>query len=351
MLGKPEEKALNIYHLIIAPTYKCNLSCKHCYNDPLEDRVSLEEWKSVIDKWSDFTKKENKEGIVHFKGGEPFVYLGIEELATHAADKGLTVFFTTNGTFIDDSMAKKLGRLYENTRGKVVLSLNGSKSYIDEKLRQPGVYQKTVNAMEALHKEGVPFDVNYVLHEGNLTDLLDAISFADSHGAVQFHVLPLVAKGHAKKNGLRAVRTNEEIFHQLKTAMKNGYSELLEWSYADLVEKLKNGYECKGCTAGYRGLAYALPDGRIYSCPNTVLPGYELGSVGDDFEDIFNSATAKRLCEVYTGKLVCKGELLMYKGDNKRTEELKTFDAFIKEFGKSNVPKERDFALCFNRNF
>jgi len=362
MLGDPKTGALNTYHLIIAPTYDCNLACRHCYNIRIDERVSQKQWEEFIDRWADFCHRESKSSIAHFKGGEPFVYPAIDDLAARAAAKNQMVFFTSNGTLIDEKKAEDLGKFYTSAKGKVILSLNGSRPAIDEQLRQPGVYDKTIAAAKNLRKNDVPFDINFVLHEGNISDLTNAIYFAKELGAVQFNVLPLVAKGHAENNGLKVLHAGKEIFQQLDTAMNNDAVDLLEWSYADLIRKLSNGYTCEGCTAGYRGLAYARPDGDIYSCPNTVLPEFRLGSIDDDFEKVFDGPTAKRLRAIHEGRLVCKGELEMYKGHDERTETLEASDVIIKELCETEAVKKTncksqyastgisEVALCFNRN-
>jgi MoaA/NifB/PqqE/SkfB family radical SAM enzyme len=334
---KGQNGSLDIPHLIISPSYACNISCKHCYNDDIGDGVTQEQWKDVIDRWGD--------GIVHFKGGEPFAFNGLNELMNHAADKGNTVFVTSNGTLIDDKEAQRLGKVYQKTNGKILLSLNGSKPEIDEQLRPAGAYEQTVDGTKRLRNNQVLFDINYVVHSGNEHDVEQAAYLAKELGAVQFNLLPLVLRGDAKVNELDLPRF-EAVLPQLERAANNGCSDILEWSAFDMIQKLGTEYSCDGCVAGFKGFAYITPDGNVYSCPNTVAK--RLGTINDSFENIFNSEEAQRLRESHQGKLVCKGELEAY--DGKSMENIIMRDELIKrEIGESESKKK--LSLCFNRNF
>lgn len=354
MLGDPERGVLDTFHLIIAPTYDCNLSCKHCYNGEISDGVSKEQWQKVIGKWADFVKRESKEGIAHFKGGEPFAYKGLDELLDYSADRGLWTFITSNGILIGDKEAQHLGELYKRTRGKVILSLNGSIPEIDEMLRQEGVYQKTVEASKRLRANNVPFDINYVTHSGNEEDVERAIYLGKELGAVQFNLLPLVERGLARRNGI-GIPNLANVLAQVDRARNNGAGNMLEWSVADMIQRLGSGeYECNGCTAGFRGFAYITPDGNVYSCPNTVMEQHRLGTIEDSFEDLFSGERARELREIHKGRLICKGELKEYEAQPQSMEKVADSEEIIK--GKiadveTASEEKKPVAVCFNRNW
>ena len=357
MLGNPEKEALGIFHLIIAPTYDCNLKCKHCYNGKIANGVSKEQWQGVIEKWADFVKKEGKNGIVHFKGGEPFVYKGLDELLNYSAEKGLWIFITSNGTLIGDEEAQHLGDLYKRTKGKVILSLNGSTPEVDEMLRQEGIYQKTVEASKKLRANNVPFDINYVVHSGNEEDVERAIYLAKELGAVQFNLLHLVERGRARENGIH-IPDLTKILAQLDRAKNNGAGDMLEWSVVDMIHKLGSGeYECLGCTAGFRGLAYITPDGKVYSCPNIVMERYRSGTIDQAPEEWFDSENAKKLRKMNEVELVCKGEFIEYHyhrisriAEQKLKESEEVIKRKISEI-KRTSEERKPVALCFNRNW
>lgn len=354
MKGNPEKGALDTFHLIIAPTYDCNLSCKHCYNGEIGNGVSKDQWKGVIGKWAEFVRKEGKDGIAHFKGGEPFAYKGLDELLDYSAERGLWAFITSNGTLIGDEQAQHLGELYGRTKGRVILSLNGSTPEIDEMLRQEGVYQKTVEASKRLRANNVPFDINYVTHSKNEEDIEKAIYFGKQLGAIQFNLLPLVERGSARENGV-SMPNLAKVLEQVERARNNGASDMLEWSVADMIMKLGSGeYNCEGCTAGFRGFAYITPDGNVYSCPNTVIEEHKLGTIDDSFEELFKNRSARNLREIYKGRLVCKGELEEYKAQLQSMEKLEESEELIKQKVagiETTTENRKPIAVCFNRNW
>jgi len=354
MLGNSEKGVLDTFHLIIAPTYDCNLSCEHCYNSKIGNGVSKEQWRGVIGKWADFVKKEGKNGIAHFKGGEPFAYKGLNELLNYSAEKGLWIFITSNGTLIGDEEAQHLGELYERTKGKVILSLNGSTPEVDGVLRQEGVYQKTVEASKRLRANNVLFDINYVTHSGNEEDVERAIYLGKELGAVQFNLLPLVERGSARENDI-GIPNLAKVLAQVDRARSNGAGNMLEWSVADMIQRLGSGeYECNGCTAGFRGLAYTTPDGNVYSCPNTVMEQHRLGTINDSFEKLFDDERAKNLREIHKGRLICKGELEEYQAQPQSMKKVADSEAVIKgKIAKIKTTSEdrKAVAVCFNRNW
>ena len=81
MKGDFTKKALDIYHLILAPSYACNLACTHCYL-PNHSSLTLpyKQVESLVDQFSEIVQEERGVfgGIFHLKGGEPLSlpYLG-----------------------------------------------------------------------------------------------------------------------------------------------------------------------------------------------------------------------------------------------------------------------------------
>lgn len=353
MLGNPKKGALDTFHLIIAPTYDCNLSCNHCYNSEIGNDISKEQWRGVIGKWADFVRKEGKNGIAHFKGGEPFVYKGLDELLDYSAERGLWTFITSNGTLIGDEQAQHLREVYEKTKGKVILSLNGSTPEVDEMLRQKGVYQKTVEASKRLRVNNVPFDINYVTHSGNEEDIEKAIYLGKELGAIQFNLLPLVERGSARDNNVN-IPNLAKILAQVDRARKNGTKDMLEWSVADMIQRGGSGeYDCNGCTAGFKGFAYITPDGKVYSCPNTVMEQHRLGTIDDSFEDLFDNERARELKEIHKRRLVCKGELEEYKAQPQSMKKVADSETVIKRKiaeVETTSEEKKPVAVCFNRN-
>ena len=89
-------------------TAGCNLECIHCrridvstqlMNDDLTTKESYELVDAIV---------EAGNPILVLSGGEPLFRPDIFDIAKYAVAKGLTVALATNGTLVDEAMAKKI---------------------------------------------------------------------------------------------------------------------------------------------------------------------------------------------------------------------------------------------------
>src|SRR5688500_2717615 len=92
MRGPAAEKALDVYHLIFAPTHACNLSCRHCYlPDHSGVLIPFDQVRLLIERWERIVLRDRGPlgGYFHLKGGEPLIvpYLAdvLELLAARAS--------------------------------------------------------------------------------------------------------------------------------------------------------------------------------------------------------------------------------------------------------------------------
>ncbi len=304
MNGDPKTEKLEVPHLILAISYDCNLACNHCYNsDNKCATLSLHDWKSIISQWRGYFQG-NYSSIVHFKGGEPFLYKGLDELLEFSAGKRLRIMITTNGTILKEEIFRVLERINKTTEGnlKLIVSLNGSSPETDALLRGEGAFEKTLKFIKRISNLGIAFDINYVIHSGNQDDLENCMQLAKRLGAVQFNILPLVLKGNAKEKDLEKADYGK-LLATLKKIYQAGDSrtrEMLSGSIIDIINRVASGqFRCLECVAGYRGLLYILPDGSVYSCPNTVLPDFCAGNIREiGIKGAIESTALKKLRQV-----------------------------------------------------
>ena len=128
-------------------------------------------------------------------GGEPLAWRDGSRSFLDLAERFPDCFFImyTNGTLIDDAVAKRLGRL-----GNVspALSIEGMKERTDAR-RGDGVFDKVLAAMERLKREGVIIGVSLTATRLNSDEILsDEVveTFFDRIGASYafvFHYMPI----------------------------------------------------------------------------------------------------------------------------------------------------------------
>ena len=88
-------------------TQKCNLKCKHCYSDSVEqaapDELSTEEAFQLMDDLSEWGM-----GLLIIDGGEPLCREGLLDIVKYASSKGIRTTIGSNGTLIDEATAGKM---------------------------------------------------------------------------------------------------------------------------------------------------------------------------------------------------------------------------------------------------
>ena len=130
-------------------TYACNLACVHCLSssgrrDPRE--LSSAECRAVIDEL-----ERLQVFYVNIGGGEPTVRRDFWDLLDYATDHHVGVKFSTNGTRITPTVARRLaGSDYVD----VQISLDGATAAVNDAVRGEGSYEAARGAMANLAEAG-----------------------------------------------------------------------------------------------------------------------------------------------------------------------------------------------------
>jgi len=114
-------------------TYRCNLRCIHCLSDAglaARDEMSTAESSGFIDQLA-----ACKVFQVNVGGGEPFLREDFIDLLNYAHEKGLVTCVSTNGTMVDDQLAKTLSRL---DLLYLQVSLDGVTPDVNDRIRGAG---------------------------------------------------------------------------------------------------------------------------------------------------------------------------------------------------------------------
>lgn len=130
----------------ITNTYRCNMSCAHCYAKGLEAPSGLESRKPMgPEQLKRAVDACINEGAIHFNliGGEPTLDENLLPLLEHIKSRRAVVSLTTNGTFLTRSYVADLKRRRLDV---VLLSLDGLDDAQDNYHGNPFV----TGAMEAL---------------------------------------------------------------------------------------------------------------------------------------------------------------------------------------------------------
>ncbi|MEA4812629.1 MAG: radical SAM protein [Anaerolineaceae bacterium] len=154
--------------LLISPTKACNLHCTGCYADSDENVRKLD--YDIFSRLVNDAREEWGAQFMVISGGEPMVYKSQgKTILDMAAENPKSYFiFFTNGTLITPEAAHRMAEL-----GNIapMFSLEGWKQTTDKR-RGTGVFDKVMQSMDLLRKEGVIFGTSLTATKDNYKELL-----------------------------------------------------------------------------------------------------------------------------------------------------------------------------------
>lgn len=177
-------------------TTKCNLACKHCYSEATEegapDELSTEESLRLIDDLGGWGI-----GLLIVDGGEPLCRDDFLEMVSHASNKGIRTVVGSNGTLIDEGMAR---RMLEAGVKSMAISIDGVSAQSHDSFRgKVGAFQQAMEGASACRMVGLPFQFNMVIRKETLSQVPGMLQLAVESGANAAEFFDLVDAGRAKK--------------------------------------------------------------------------------------------------------------------------------------------------------
>jgi len=313
-------------------TTKCNLKCKHCYSDSVDqaspDELSTEEALHLVDDLSRWGI-----GLLIIDGGEPLCREDLLDIVRYASSKGIRTTIGSNGTLIDEGMAKKLR---EAGVMAVAISVDGVDAVTHDSFRGvSGAFEQTLKGIEACRNASLPFQLNMVIRKDNFSQLEDMLRLALDLGANAAEVFDLVAAGRAKHECQELVLSLEErkqAMEQLAEAQEDYpivirvpgcpmYPLLLQQKQIqprhfpkEMLRRVP--YYERGCAAGMpMGYIMVLSNGEVNPC---MLLQVNLGNIREQsIMSIWKSSSIltklrqrdllKGECGVCNYKLTCSG--------------------------------------------
>lgn len=310
-------------------TAKCGQRCRHCYmyesefyNSEIENELSLDDCKLIVDDYVQTLKSQSKKGSLVFTGGDPLLREDFWDLLYYASNKEIELMGIAGNSYcLTPETAKRL-RQYGITMYQI--SLDGMKDTHDS-LRMPGSFENTLKGYEVLKNAGISPMCMFTLSKYNMKDLLDVIRLCAELELAGFDFDRMIPTGNAsdlKKEMIDPyeyrellISVNEEYKKLRQKGCKTlfGYKDNL-WGLVlnneDLTVQhslIPEGFELtRGCLIGLAGIA-VLADGTVLACrrlPVKVgkLPEQSISSVFEKSQKLnemrnFNNIDKCGLCE------------------------------------------------------
>ncbi len=173
-------------------TARCNLKCCHCRAEAQDAFVAGElSTAQILSVARDI--RATGDPIMILTGGEPLVRQDFFDLATACSGLFSRVALATNGTMVDDAMARRIQRAGIQ---RVSVSLDGATPATHDAFRGvPGSFEATVRGYDALMRIGVPVQVNATVARNNIGEVDALLNFLLERKAAAFHVFALVPVG------------------------------------------------------------------------------------------------------------------------------------------------------------
>ena len=270
--------------LLISPTKACNLRCKGCYADSKADKEKLT-WpifekmvKDAHDLWG--------VRFFVFSGGEPLMYKDQGKNILDLVEKYDDCFFMmyTNGTLIDDKIARRMSEL-----GNIMpaISVEGLREQTDER-RGEGVFDKIISVMERLRREKVLFGVSFTATRDNAEVVFsdEVVNFFfEEMGAIfgwVFHYMPI-----GRAITLEKLPTPEQRLWMWKRCW-----ELIRERHLFIVDFWNGGTASEGCISAGRGGGYLVVDwnGNVSPCvfmPYSPVNVNDIYAQGKNMNDVW----------------------------------------------------------------
>ncbi|MFH0775064.1 MAG: radical SAM protein [bacterium] len=259
-------------------TNRCNLSCCHCYisasDKEYQNELSTQEAKGLIDDLANMGVS-----LLLLSGGEPLLRPDIFELGALAKERGIETAISSNGSLITFDVAKKIK---DSGFSYVGISLDGLRETHNKFRRVEGAFDKALEGLRLLKKEGIKAGVRLTITKLNLKELPGIIELVLSEGIKRLCIYNLVYTGRGRditEYDLDNSERGEYIEYLLKKAeeLSDRLEILTVCNPADGVSLLnyvpqeekertrKHLLMYSGCSAGKK-LVCIDPKGDLYPC-------------------------------------------------------------------------------------
>jgi radical SAM protein with 4Fe4S-binding SPASM domain len=173
-------------------TRGCNLRCIHCRASATEfsspEDLPLDQCYRLLDEIAAFARP-----IVVLTGGEPLYRKEVFDLGAYGTAKGLRMALATNGTLVDDAVAR---RIAEAGFRRVAVSLDGADAATHDDFRRiPGAFDSAIAGLRRLKALGMSLQINSTVTQHNVGQMDAMLRMALELGVDAWHLFLLVPVG------------------------------------------------------------------------------------------------------------------------------------------------------------
>ena len=275
-LGPLSGRPVMAYYYV---TYKCTARCTFCnIPDGPMDVIPVSKYASTEQSIEHFRLlKSIGVRIIDFTGGEPLLKKNLPVLLKAAKDMGLKTQITTNCT-----LYPRRAREMQGLIDILNFSLVGPTASLHNPIRRDCSFDDVIRSMGLARELGEPYQLIFVLTNGNIDQLGPMVQLAREHQAI-LKVQPefdLFGNGNVD---LRNVRAAEKMAREANVYVNMGETSIFE------TGNVKENPRCRAANA----VVVVSPDGYVlYPCYHMVTTKIPLDQ---NFPKLFRSNKWKQM--------------------------------------------------------
>jgi len=261
--------------LSLDPTHLCNFKCGHCNaqrylilnpDEVPRDKKTMtrEHLRNLVDFCADWGVK----AVCIGGGGEPLMNKNVWDLPSYIASKGMKSSFATNGSLINEQIAKEM----MNCRW-VGVSVDSATREIFEKVHGVDFFDRVIKNLELLIKtkketdSKVDISYKFLITPLNWHEIYDACKLAKEIGVRDFHARPADLERKDFESAIEMNYNIEEIQNLFQRCHELEYKE--NFRVFTVMHKYNQDFTVKHnfkkCSASSLMLQ-ACADGNVYVC-------------------------------------------------------------------------------------
>jgi Fe-coproporphyrin III synthase len=171
--------------LVVHPTLKCNLACKHCYS------ASSPEHTGSLDQVAlkNFLSQAKDEGYNYlaFSGGEPLLYKFLPEVLMFSKQLGYTNAITTNGMLLKSNLSLRALEYID----LVNVSIDGNAHMHNHIRGQHNAFEKMMEGVHFLRDNNRDFGFSHTIcyQDLSILDFIENLALENNAQLLQFNKL------------------------------------------------------------------------------------------------------------------------------------------------------------------
>ncbi|MCX5998804.1 MAG: radical SAM protein [Chloroflexi bacterium] len=255
-------------------TERCNLRCRHCYQQGTMVEMGYREVASAVENVADTieswatTWELQVSPSFHVTGGEPLLRDDLLAVLDHARGRGFSTALLTNGTLITSDAAQGIA---DSQVTDVQVSLDGLES-VHDSIRGRGSFDRALQGIQNLVSQGVDTSINVTVSRRNAGEVDGLIHLAAHLGisAVCFSRLVPCGSGQAMSEETLTAEELRDLYS--RTHQLDGQGGVAVISRDPLASVANIGadvpdvdFPVGGCAAGVSGVTIAC-DGSVMPC-------------------------------------------------------------------------------------